>query len=243
MSVFSHNFEISFRDVNKSHEMHTRKFLECLEDIGGLHSDTVGYGFNNINETNLTWILLYWKLRIFKRPSSEQVITVKTWARNSTRAYTLRDFEIYDSNQNLIALATSKWALLNAETMTIARIRPEIINKYGPEDIPVFKEEPETGKIIEPENHSSIFIYKVLRKDIDINNHVHNTFYLDLAYETLPDDVYSNISFNNVEIMYKKEIKLGETIKCFYSNINNEHYVTIKSEDEKSLHSIIKLSC
>ena len=42
--------------------------------------------------------------------------------------------------------------------------------------------------------------------------------------------------------MYKKEIKLYDTIKCFYSFDDNFHYITIKSEDEKILHGIIKFS-
>lgn len=241
MATFEHNFEISFRDVNIDNEVCTKKLLEFLEDIGGLHSDTVGYGFNNIEETNLTWVLLYWKLRIFKRPSSGQIIKIRTWARNSTRVHTFRDFEIYDIDGNLIALASSKWILLNAKTMSIEKIHPEIIEKYEPENVLVFKEETEIGKLLEPTEYSSTFTYTILRKDIDINNHVHNTFYLDLAYETLPNEIYSNIDFNNIEIMYKKEIKLGETIKCLYSNIDDEHYVTIKSKDEKILHAIIKL--
>lgn len=240
MATFEHNFEISFRDVNKNSVVSTRRLLECLEDVGSLQSDEVGYGFRNIEETNLTWVLLYWKIRIFERPRSGQAIKVRTWARNSTKAYTFRDFKMYDANNNLIAIATSKWALLNAQTMKIEKITPEIINKYDPEIISVFDGETEISKLIEPKEYSSTFTYTILRKDIDINNHVHNISYLDLAYEALPEDVYSNIEFNNIEIMYKKETKLGEIVKCLYSNIDGEHYVTIKSEDEKILHSIIK---
>ena len=41
--------------------------------------------------------------------------------------------------------------------------------------------------------------------------------------------------------MYKTGSLLGEKVKCYYSNINNEHIITIKSEDETKLHAIIKL--
>lgn len=240
MATFEHKFEISFRDVDKFNEVKTSKIIECLEDVGGMQSDAVGYGFNNINETNLTWVLLYWKIRIFKRISSGQTIRVRTWARNSTRVHTFRDFEMFDSNNNLVGLASSKWILLDATTMGIAKITPEIIGCYSPEDNYVFKDEPEIGKLPLPSSYSSSFAYTILRKDIDINNHMHNTAYLDLAYEALPEDVYLNSKFNNIEIMYKKEIKFGETIKCLYSMVNDEHFVVIKSEDEKVLHAIVK---
>ena len=74
---------------------------------------------------------------------------------------------------------------------------------------------------------------------IDINGHVHNLDYLDLAYKALPEEVYKK-EFKILDIMYKKEIKLDETVKCFYSNENGVHTVSIKSEDEKFLHSIIR---
>jgi medium-chain acyl-[acyl-carrier-protein] hydrolase len=70
---------------------------------------------------------------------------------------------------------------------------------------------------------------------------MHNLYYLDLAYDSLPKDVYENNSFNNVEIMYKTGAKLYDNLKCFYSSVNGEHIVTVKSEDEKILHAIVKL--
>ena len=79
------------------------------------------------------------------------------------------------------------------------------------------------------------------RRDIDINKHMHNICYLDLAYEALPKDIYENTSFDNIEIMYKTGALLGEKVKCFYSDIDGEHIVTIKSEDETKLHAIVTL--
>ena len=48
--------------------------------------------------------------------------------------------------------------------------------------------------------------------------------------------------FNEIEIMYKKEIKYKDKIKCLYKCENNEHIVVIKSEDLKTLHAIVKFS-
>ena len=207
-----------------------------------MHSNEVGYGLNDIEKTGLTWILINWKVRVLKRTIYGEKIFIKTWARNSEKFYTYRDFEVLDMNNNTLAIATTKWLLLDAKTMEIKKISEELISKYHPENTSVFEGEAEIGKIAVPKEYSSLLTYKVQRKDIDINNHMHNVYYLDLAYETLPDDIYYNYEFNNFEIMYKKEIKLGETVKCFYSNIEDIHYVIIKSEDEKTLHSVIKFT-
>ena len=72
--------------------------------------------------------------------------------------------------------------------------------------------------------------------------HVNNLYYLDFAYDALPENLWDK-PFNNLEILYKKQIKLGDTIKCFYTydEINNYHIVTIKSEDLQTVHSIVKI--
>lgn len=241
MAKFEHKFEIGFRDVGKGNKLTNRGLLGFLDDIAGMHSNLVGYGANDIDKTGLTWVLLNWKVRIFKRPSYGESVLVKTWARNSVKFYTYRDFEVYDESNELIAIATTKWVLMNAKTMHLTKITDELIEKYEPEMQYVFKGEPEVNKLDTPSTSSNMISYTVKRKDIDINKHVHNTYYLDFAYEALPEEVYEKDNLNNIEILYKKEIKLGETIKCFYAQDKNSHYIIIKSEDEQTVHSIIRL--
>ena len=70
---------------------------------------------------------------------------------------------------------------------------------------------------------------------------MHNVNYLELANEALPDNLYQNAQFNNFRIMYKKEIKLGETVLCKYSNVDNKNVITIKDETDELLHAIVEL--
>ncbi|MBO5478979.1 MAG: hypothetical protein J6A04_04675 [Clostridia bacterium] len=241
MATFEHKFEIGFRDVGKSNKITNKGLLGFLEDTAGMHSNKVGYGLNNIEETNLTWVLLNWKVQIFKRPLYGESILVKTWARDSFKFYTFRDFEVYNSENELVAIATTKWVLMDARTMSLTKIYPELIEKYHPETKRVFENEEEINKIDFPKELSYTIPYTIQRKDIDINKHVHNASYLDFAYEILPEEVYENCDFNCFEIMYKKETKLGETIKCSYQKENTSHYIVMKTEDEKSIHCVVKL--
>lgn len=242
MAIFEHKFEIGFRDVGKSNKLTNKGLIGYLEDVAGMHSNEVGFGLNNIEQTGLTWVLLNWKIRIFKRPIYGETILIKTWARNSVKFYTFRDFEVYNKNNELIAIATTKWVLMNANTMSLTKISENLINKYQPETKSVFEGEPEINKLDIPNNYSNVMEYTIQRKDIDINGHVHNTYYLDFAYEILPNEIYDNCNFDNLEIMYKKETKLGETIKCFYTKIANSHYIVMKTNDEKSIHCIVRLN-
>ncbi len=82
--------------------------------------------------------------------------------------------------------------------------------------------------------------YITTRRDIDTNHHVNNVIYLDFAYNALPKEI--SINFDKLEIYYKKQIKIGETIHCLYKQEGNSHIIAIKSQDEKTLHAILKFN-
>lgn len=240
MAIFKENYRVNISKVRPSALIKNIGILSILEDIACRHSDISGFGIMDIPTKHLSWVLLAWKVKIIKRVTYGTNLKVCTWAKIANKFQTTRDFEVYDDKNELVCIATSKWALIDTEKESMARITDDIINIYEPENKNVF-ENPEIEKLIEPTTFSNQFIYCTQRRDIDVNNHMHNLNYLDVAYEALPANIYNSQECNNIEIMYKKGIKLGDTVKCLYSHIDNSHYVTMKSEDEKTLHAIIKL--
>lgn len=238
--IFKEQFTIQLKDIGKENYIKNRAILEIFENIGTHHSDIAGYGPNDIRKVGITWVLLDWKVKVIKRPQYGQKLDVRTWGRTMKRTYTYRDFEIYDEENNLCVIATSKWAIIDIQRGRVARITEDIHEKYQIEDKNVFNEE-ELNKIRPTEKYSSEISYKVSRRDIDINGHMHNLYYLDLAYEALPEEIYEQRPFDNFRIQYKKEVKLGDCVKCKYSFENNEHVVTICNEDNTMVHAIIIL--
>ena len=185
-------------------------------------------------------VQLNWKVKIFRRLSYGEEVTIRTWARSATKVSTLRDFEVIDSENKTVCIATTKWTLISMDTLSITKITDDIISRYEPEEetvLPDFS----FKRLNEPTSFSNKYIYTTQRRDIDVNKHMHNLNYLDLAYEALPENVYANNSFNNIEIMYKSSIRFGDTSKCLYTYENGKHVVTIKSLDDRTLHCIVNL--
>ncbi len=240
--IFEHDFCMGIKDIGKDNFIKNRAILEMLEDIGAYHSDLAGYGAKDIEKTNVVWILAGWKLDVIKRPKYGQKIHIKTWGRDMSKAVTYRDFELYSNNNELCAIATSKWVLVSTKTGKITKITEEIAHKYMPEDKSVYdKKEIEKIDLPEESEYTKKIKYAVNRRDIDINGHMHNLYYLDLAYEALPEEVYNQRPYDSVQIQYKKEIKYGENVICKYAYYNDYHVVAIYTEDEKNLHAIVKL--
>lgn len=239
--IYREKFKIGLKDVGKNDEITDKGLLECLENIAAYHSDSVGYGINTTNITHLTWVLLDWKVKVIKRPKYGQVLDIHTWSRYIVKCYAYRDFEVYNDKGELCAIASSKWLLIDTQKGKITKVEEAMAEKYHSESKSVFGEL-EIEKIKLPEKFESIISYQIKRRDIDIIGHVHNLYYLDLALETLPEEVYEQRPFDDIRIMYKKEIKLGERVICKYAKQENKNIVVIESQDGKVLHAMIALS-
>lgn len=238
--IIEKEYDIKLSDIGRENKITNKALLSYLEDIGGIHSNIAGYGLLDIETTKCSWILLEWKVKIIRRPKYTEKLKIKTWSKGARKYYTYRDFEVYDNNNNLIAIAATKWVLMNIEKGKVIKVDDEILNKYEIEVGKAVIDVEMLDKVKEPEHYEYSVPYIVRRMDIDVNKHMHNLNYLDLANEVLPEEVFEKQELNDIRIIYKKEIKLGEKVTCNYAYEDNKHIITIKNEDNTIIHSIIE---
>lgn len=241
-NIFEYNTIVQYNDVNESNELSKKGLIRMLLEVASLHSDYAGYGLNQISETHLSWIILNWKVQSFIKPRWNSKLHIKTWARSFSKITSMRDFEVYDENNKLVAIASSKWALINSETHAFEKITTKILEAYGNGLEKSVFDNQVNDKEPSPDNSLFKYEYHVRRRDLDTNHHVDNLYYIDYAYDALPSKFW-NKNFENIEIIYKKQIVFGDIIKCFYyyNEVSNVHTITIKNENLDTVHSIIKL--
>ena len=239
--VYKEKYRIGIEDVAHNSQATNKALLSIMEDIACAHSADVGYGVLEVETKHRAWVLLDWKIKVIKRPVYGCIIDASTWSRKIDRLCAYRDFELKDEDGEILAIGSSRWILTDTERRRPVRLTEDIAALYESEDRTVFEDE-----ISEPEYSKEMFenaeemIYNIQRRDIDINQHMNNLSYLDMAYEILPDNIYNNKVFNNIRIVYKKEILYGENVECYYEEQNNKHIITAKSQD--NINAIIELS-
>lgn len=242
MPKFEYKAKVEYPDLDMNKKMGIRGFLKMMQEAAGMHSDVAGYGINDTEKTGVTWVILNWKLKIKDFPKCNEILTIRTWPKTFSKICSYRDFEVINEKNEIIAIATSKWILVDSNTHSIKKITDEVINAYNVDVLEEVFNEKLTEKLTEPADGKLLFEYKIQRRDLDTNKHVNNLNYIDFAINTLPEEIYNEKIFSNIEIMYKKELILDEDIECFYSTKEEKHVVVIKNKNEdKSLHAIIKL--
>ena len=243
---YSRDYRVGIEEVGCDESSSIRALLVFMEDCACWHSAQVGYGVREVETKHRAWVVLDWKLKIHKLPVYEQKLTVSTWSRKMDGIRAFRDYEIKDENGELIASGTSKWILTDTERRRPVRLTDDIVELYETDGSYLAMEDEIEALTCDENMLEGAYTtnYVVRRSDIDINQHVHNLNYIDIAYDAMPEDVYNRFikgEFGELHILYKKEIKYGETIHSSLYVENNVYTIVIKNEDESVIHAIVKL--
>ena len=240
--IVEHKFYVGLREIGKDNLLSNKGILAALEDAGCKHSEMAGIGITNINITKKSWVIISWKVQVFSRPEFNTEITVQTWSRKIDKLYAYRDFKVIDNNGNLVAIGTSKWVLLDYDTGKIIKLTEDVSKDFTIEDNSVFEEEDEINLNFEYEIKNRM-CYKITKNLIDLNHHLNNINYLDLATEILPESLDS---YNKFQILYKKQIMLNEEVYVYNCKSNESTYIVISDQEDnlelKKSRSIIKLN-
>ena len=238
-AILECNYTVMYDDINDNLEMTNVALLRYLEEPGGVQTKNI---FGSIITPKGVWILLNWRVKKVKELHWNEQFKIKTWPAKHIGPFSIRNYEVYNEKNELTAVASTKWVLMDIENQKLVRDIEDIVNKYNEYDKMVF--EGDFPKLKEPDNLEYTYNHIIQRRDIDTNKHVNNVKYLEIAYEALPQEVYEKYNFKNIDVMYKHSAFLDEEmnigfVKQVVDNIE-QYIIVIKSNDK--LNAIIRLS-
>lgn len=210
MDYFKTKIIVPYYEINRHREASAAAVFNYLEEAAIRHSETVGCGIDWLLSQSLGWMLTRWSLKIERYPKWQEIIEIKTWPSNFERFYATREFTVTGSSGELIGLATSRWIFLDLNRKRPVRIPAEIISRYGFD--PVRALEDDFPDLSAPDDRTGALPFRVRQSDIDTNEHVNNTRYVEWMMETVPPDAQHDFFPYRVEVAYKRETEYGATV-------------------------------
>ena len=238
-AVLECEYVVRFDDMDNERKLSNIALLKYLEEPGGVQTNQI---FGSMLTPKGVWILLAWRVKKLKEISWNEKLKIKTWPAKNSQLYCIRNFELYNEKNELATVASTKWVLVDTVTKKIVRDNNDVISKYPEYDKMVFEDD--FPKLREPKEIEYTYKHKVQRRDIDVNGHVNNVVYLEIAYEAIPKDVYDNYNFKNIEIVYKHSAFLDEELNVGYVReiVDNKEQYTIVIKTNDKVNAIIRLS-
>lgn len=210
---YTKEFQVHYYEIDKYQMATPITIINYLEETAIAHSESVGYGVSKLLQDGAGWVLNRWHITMERYPSWNEKVVVETWPSSFERFHATREFYIKDSKGIIIGKATSIWIYFNINKRRPARIPAEISEAYGIASArAIEKDFKELTNVEEIEFQKDFY---VRRSDIDTNNHVNNTRYVEWALEAIPQEVYDEYMLSTIDVVYKKETNYGAAI---YSN-------------------------
>ena len=183
--------------------------LNYLQDAAGEHAYRLGVAVTVLQAQGLTWVLSRSHLKLFHQPGVGEVLRVRTWPSLRDGRFTCREFELHDRKENLVALATTSWAVLDIVTRRPVRLDASL--PFYPLDSRRAIDD-EFASLPRLEGAEQELPFRVRLMDLDLNRHVNNAVYAAWALEVVPPRVLEERRLAELEIAFRAEARYGDAI-------------------------------
>ena len=204
--MYEYNSRVRLTEVDQEQRMTLTAILNAFQDCSTFHSEDLGVGMEYLAKRERMWVLRSWCIRVFHYPMLAEHIRVGTWPYAFGKVTGQRNFRLMDKEGHVAACADTTWVYMDTGRMRPARIEEEVIQTYGMEDR--FPMEGEDGPVEIPEVLTEETPFDIQLQHLDVNRHVNNGQYVQLAERYLPE----GFVIRQMRAEYKKQAVLNDRI-------------------------------
>lgn len=240
-SLYSKNYKVGINHVDFNGNLKLSSLFTYFQDIAGLHAENLGMGMKVLYEKHgVLWVLVRMRVDITRYPLLKEEIIIETWPQEPNRIEFMRDFLVKDTEGNVLAKAISTWVIIDIESRRLKKSK-EIYIGYPK----IIKERAIDCRLgsLKPDGQLEIaYKRKVCYSDIDINEHLNNSKYIDFIMDSFDLEVHKKYRIKSIEVNYSNEALPGDII-TIYKDTSEVHSNIIYMEgiDEEKNELIFKV--
>lgn len=173
-------------------------------------------------------VMAFRQVDIIRLPEYQERLSAKTSIFECKKYYGYRNTAVYDEKNEPCLKSWSLGAFVDLATGKFAAIPPEVLASITLDEKLDMDYQPK--KITLPDSRGDRMAPKELRRsDIDINNHVNNARYIDIAQEVLPED----FEVKRIRAEYKTSAVWGDSIHPRRHSLEEGWIVSLENEQEE----------
>ena len=224
--MFEKNYELRYSDMDENGKIKQSAVVDLLQDVSIIHSNSVGLDSKKYAEFRIACLLAGWRIKFLEALVPYETVTVKTGIMRLTKFETCRKYEIWQKGECKV-IATGLWFTVNTETMKISGDTEKFFSVFecvNEEDnnFPCMKLRP-------LEDADFVGETTVEKGDLDTNNHMNNVKSVDVMLNRMP----CGFEFSELQVKYRKELKVGEKIKIYTKVDNGGVHSQIHNENDE----------
>lgn len=217
-------------DVDANGKLKVNTILDYFQDAASYDAERRNFDYNEFVPKGLYWVLSWAKFEFMDYPEFMNEVKIQSWGKKQFKFYSIRDYLMYNSRDEIICKGTSAWLLLDSKTL-----RPKILTQLYPEikmlvTKDVLQDLPK--KIIPGEQTEIVYSTQIRYSDIDLNQHANNAKYIELMLDCFDQEFHMEHTIKSLTVLFNSETKFGDQIQLSKgTEIENSvpHYVEAKN--------------
>ena len=200
-------------DVDANDRLKVNTILDYFQDAASNDAERLNFGYTTFVPRGLTWVLSWLKVEFDRYPKFADELKIQTWGKKQFKLYSIRDYLMLDSKDEIICRGTSAWILLDSKSL-----RPKLFPQLFPDvkmhdkrdalvDLP--------QKITHPIEIELVYTTKIRYSDIDLNQHANNAKYIELMLDCFSKEFHKEHTIKSLVVSFNAESKYGDEIHLF----------------------------
>lgn len=226
---------IGSNDINMNLELRMSSLFRIIQEVIMHDTNDRGIGSKELMKDDILWVITRVDVVINRLPKYEETLTAITYAGKFMQMFYPRYFRLVDKDGNVVINFSSIWAIIDKNSrrpILKCPFESKLVEEHFDDELPLpSKIEIKDSKLIE----KRIIHYS----DVDLNNHLNNTRYIELI-----DDIHDSIFHKEhptkrLTLNYLKEIKENSVVEI-KSNKENPEFVEVTTDGQVSFVGLIE---
>ena len=232
--LYRKEYTVLSKDVDPNRDMRISVLFSMLQEAAIAHTTELGMGRHMTLDKGLLWIITLADISVNRLPVYDENIVIESWPGKTMHVYFPRYSRILSESGEILIEASMIWGLMDSGSRHL--IFPEEHDIVLPEnkDMPtlVF---PKTPVI---KNGVSTVPFTVPRSYMDINGHMNNTRYFDLAEDRMHEK-HLNATPKRIRSSFSLEIPFGAEVSLRQEVSDNTYALEGHSADNKTYFKLV----
>ena len=223
MTTYTQTFRVKDTQCDLNGYLMPGAFLRMVQQLSTDHCETIGLNQEFYQKNQAIFLMAKMALRWERVPHCGETITLTTMPENCKRATYKRVTTVQDEAGNPLGLTDSRWVLVDTLARRIIRRPPQAFQEL-PFDADVAYALDMT--IDRPQELEQVGQTAAYYTFCDINGHLNNTRYADIACDALPLEELRQKPVAQLCISYHNEVPSGEYFQVCRGQTETGWYVS-----------------
>jgi acyl-ACP thioesterase len=224
-NVYSVTRKLRNADVDMHRRLRPSVLLAMLQEAAIAHTEQLGMGRHMTLDRGLLWIITLQQLTVRRMPCYDETITVESWPGKTMHVFFPRYYRVTGEGGEVLVEGSALWTLMDEKTRSA--VFPDEHGIVIP-GVVTGRETP-LPRPPRPLELTAETAFTVPYSYVDLNGHMNNVRYLDLAEDALPAELHER-ALRALQIEYCGEARLGAVLRLRWGSDGGIWYLAGEAE-------------